>query len=181
MNPIEGVSAIGAAQSDARPAGAMKPWTLARRPAAGEPAAPERPVAAGTSEGQVRAGTIGSDGRFEKLILAVQALHFGFAEDAPTARTDEMRAAAEELFQIDGVPAPVEPAAGPAIGIDAPLPEATPGATPGTPPPGALPAATAPPKRAASLGWPAPAETARQPSAAPVPTAAAPAAGDSAG
>jgi hypothetical protein len=70
------------------------------------------PEASDRAAGQVRPGAIGSDGRFEKLILAVQALHlvYGFDEQATAPNLREMREAAQEIFRIDGVPAPIEPA-----------------------------------------------------------------------
>jgi hypothetical protein len=149
MDGIEGVSGVGAVPGGAASAHALPLRRVARSSAvvpARQPAAPALPDG-GDASRQVRAGGIGSDGRFEKLILAVQALRIGFAEERPTARIEEMRAAAEEIFQIDGVPAPVEPAA--EAGPEIEFPTSGPSVDAESPPmrraEPAEPAATAPP------------------------------------
>ena len=67
------------------------------------------------SAGPVRPGRLGGDGRFEKFILALQALQLDYGIGgigaSRTDRAERMRAAAEEIFKIDGVPQPVRPAA----------------------------------------------------------------------
>jgi hypothetical protein len=71
----------------------------------------------------VRPGDIGRDGRFEKFILALQALRFELGGVASqTDRAERMRAAAEELFSIDGSPQPVPPMTGPAAKLPFPVP-----------------------------------------------------------
>ncbi len=117
----------------------------------------ERSEAEGGAANQVRAAVIGGDGRFEKLILAVQALHldYGIDENAGEPRIREMREAAKEIFQIDGVPAPVEPAV---RGV----PE------PDVPPADAAPASEAPPRPSATAPdapAPAPGQDTEQPAA----------------
>lgn len=145
MDGIDGVSGIAAVPGDAVSAYALPLRSIARGSAvapAGQTAAAETSGLAPSesSAGQVRSSQIGGDGRFEKLILAIQALRFVYSVDEPpTARTREMREAAEEIFRIDGVPQPVRPAA--EVTDAAPLvepttadeaaPQATPQAAPG--------------------------------------------------
>ena len=65
--------------------------------------------------GLVGPSGFGRDGRFEKFILALQALTLEApAAASRTDRVERMRAAAEELFGIDGLPQPIRPMAGPA-------------------------------------------------------------------
>ena len=118
MDRIEAVSGVtGASMDTAHQRSLPLPSTVRRmRTAPATPAEPAGPPGAGSGEtagGQVRAGPIGGDGRFEKLILAVQVLRLGFRveEHATGPRVREMREAAEEIFSIDGVPQPVAPAA----------------------------------------------------------------------
>ena len=77
---------------------------------------PPAPLSAPTPRsGPVRSGDFGRDGRFEKFILALQALRLDLGGAASrTDRVERMRAAAEELFSIDGLPQPVPPMALPA-------------------------------------------------------------------
>jgi hypothetical protein len=112
MDPIEGMSASS---------GATGASTLSHFPPRGgyaaqaagasrhAPGAPTRPAALPeeAKAEPVRPGIVGADGRFEKFILAVQALrldHGTAASGAGQARTKEMRAAVREIFSIDGLP-----------------------------------------------------------------------------
>ncbi len=159
MDGIDSVSGIAAGHGSAAAGrAASAPITAAASPVEHPRQATTRSTQGGEiGTSQVHAGGIGRDGRFEKLILAVQALRldYGVAEHATEQRVREMREAAEEIFQIDGVPAPIEPAAAAAPELEAPPaitppgaertpasganPGANPGAMPGAEPPQAAP------------------------------------------
>jgi hypothetical protein len=113
-------------------------------PAPGTAAALPEPRPAAT----VRPGRLGGDGRFEKFILALQALQIDHgAAESRTDRVERMRAAAEEIFAIDGVPRPVLPIAAPEpapvaaadgqahAARGAAVPSIPPGEAPAAPPP----------------------------------------------
>jgi hypothetical protein len=116
MDRIAGISGIAAGPGGTASAHVLPVPSTARSAAIAHPlqATADRPEPepSDSAAGQVRPGAIGSDGRFEKLILAVQALQlvYGFDEQATGPNVREMREAAQEIFRIDGVPAPIEPA-----------------------------------------------------------------------
>jgi hypothetical protein len=121
MDPIDGVSGTSrvAGVEAAAPVPPARP--TGSRAAMASPAPQVAAVRPGFAEdraaGPMPPSPIGGDGRFEKIILAVQALRL---DDEPgaarTRRTEQMRAAAEQIFQIDGLPQlfpPSAPSAGP--------------------------------------------------------------------
>ena len=128
MGRIDGVSGISAISSDLPPSDRRGAHGAGSGPAghAGPSAGTMRPqpvaglatpacVPEVASAGPVRPGRLGGDGRFEKFILALQALQLDYGIGgigaSRTDRAERMRAAAEEIFKIDGVPQPVRPAA----------------------------------------------------------------------
>ena len=122
MDPIDGITGFpgassvqyGAPHAPVRDIGTGA--TAPVRQTAGGPSRADEAPATGAS-GQVRPGPIGVDHRFEKFILAVQALRLDYGTGRErTPSTEEMRAAAEEIFKIDGVPEPFPSVALPASG-----------------------------------------------------------------
>jgi hypothetical protein len=148
MDRIDAISGISAALAGAEPSRlypTQRPGGAA--PGMAEPPAPFAP-AGDRPDGPIRASRIGANGRFEKFILAVQALHLGQGAQEPrTERTERLRAAAEEIFSIDGVPE-MMPAGGggdvPAPHDGAPEADGDPGPALATPSPAGAPPAHGP-------------------------------------
>lgn len=157
MDGIEGISGIAGGPVGAASAHASPVSRTARPPAIAQPRqttdARAEAEAGDIAAGQVRAGGIGSDGRFEKLILAVQALRlvYGAEEHAAGPRVQEMREAAQEIFRIDGEPAPIEPATSTAQEVVFAPPEDAAEGEKSSPPPSAAPVEPAPREPASGL------------------------------
>ena len=120
MDPIEGFSGIRSAPgmpeaSNASATRAIGPGATIAGPGwRAHTVASQRTETSEVAAGQVRPSPIGADGRFEKLILAVQALRLAYGPGGDDAQsTEQMRAAAEEIFSIDGVPLAFPSAAAP--------------------------------------------------------------------